>query len=142
MEEIRRSKEKNLLLLMMGKEQVMIVIMLLLTKNYPLIQLLLNMYLLKLLLTWKVVECDENIASVSKIFDVELVEEETFDEEITSYRLLDMSILNNVFNSLACPERSESGTFNLQGFVRYLILKCSNCLFSRHFDCSILVYFF
>ena len=81
-------------------------------------------------------ECDENTASVSKIIDIELVEEETFHEEITGYRLLDISILNNVFNSLACPERLESGTFNLQGFVRYLILKCSNCLFSRPFYSS------
>ena len=32
------------------------------------------------------VECDENTASVFKLIDIELVEEETFDEEITGYR--------------------------------------------------------
>ena len=57
----------------------------------------------------EVVECDENTASVSKIIDIELVEEETFDEEINGYRL----ILNNIFNSLTCPECIERGTFNL-----------------------------
>ena len=91
----------------------------------------------------EVVECDESTASLSKIIDIKLVEEETFDEEITGYRLLDMSILNNIFNYLPCPECLESGAFNLQDFnakkkarARYLILKCTICLSSCRFYSS------
>ena len=113
MEERRRSKEKNLLLLMMRKEHLMIVNLLLLTKKYPLIHENISA---EAPVDMEVVECDENVISVSKIIDIELVEEEMVDEEITGYRLLDMSILNNILNSLFCPECLESWTFNLQDF--------------------------
>ena len=47
------------------------------------------------------VEVEAPTASASKIIDIE---PDAHSEELSGYRLMDITILNNIMNSLACPE--------------------------------------
>ena len=81
-------------------------------------------------------------ASVSKVVNIDDNEAENVSDEISGYRLIDTTILQCIFNCLACPECFKLETLSLidinakkKGLSRYLCLKCS-CGFARHFYSS------
>ena len=47
------------------------------------------------------VNVEASIASASKIIGIE---PDAHSEELSGYRLMDITILNNIMNSLPCPE--------------------------------------
>ena len=63
-------------------------------------------------------------------------------EPVEGYRLVDMTILGNVFKSLSCPECFSDNLFfeerlkKKSGFSSFLSVSCKNCPFSRNFTTS------
>jgi len=84
-------------------------------------------------------------ASSSKIIDIDTppTVSSSTSSSISGYRLIDVSILANVFNSLSCPECRGVKCLMLndinkkkRGLSRQLELKCSVCLYSHNFFTS------
>lgn len=80
-------------------------------------------------------------ASSSKIVDIDT---SVVDHSVvTGYRLIDLSILKDVFNIFPCPECHGTNCISLKdvsekkkGLARFLMLVCMNCLYEHSFCTS------
>ena len=77
-------------------------------------------------------------ASTSKIIDIDPVQTELNPDLLTGYRLVDVEMLYDVFNSLACPVCYGVETLKLhnidgrkKGLASLFILKCTSCSFEK-----------
>ena len=80
----------------------------------------------------------EPTISDSKVVDIETALEE--EENPSGYRLIDISILGEVFRSLACPECCATNSLHLydinkkkKGLARSLVIKCITCPYEKQF---------
>lgn len=78
--------------------------------------------------------------SETKIDDID---ESGTPEDLSGYRLMDISVLGDVFTSLACPECCTINSLHLhdinekkKGLARFLILKCVTCPYEKQFYSS------
>ena len=79
-------------------------------------------------------------ASSSKILDIG---SEFHPDILSGYRLMDVNILDGIFNCLACPECYEVETLHLndtnakkKGLARLMYLKCNSCTYVKEFYTS------
>ena len=79
-------------------------------------------------------------ASSSKIVDIG---SESHPDILSGYRLMDVNILDGIFNCLACPECYEVETLHLndtnakkKGLARLTYLKCNSCTYVKEFYTS------
>ena len=79
-------------------------------------------------------------ASSSKILDIG---SESHPDILSGYRLMDVNILDGIFNCLACPECYEVETLHLndtnakkKGLARLMYLKCNSCTYVKEFYTS------
>ena len=87
------------------------------------------------------VYCEATItASSSKILDIG---SESHPNILSCYRLMDVNILDGIFNCLACPECYEVETLHLndtnakkKGLARLMYLKCNSCTYVKEFYTS------
>lgn len=85
-----------------------------------------------------------NSISFSKVESISFEESinNDYHDGISGYRLVEMSILSNIFKSFACPECYhcelvlQEQKSKKKGFSSYLSVVCSNCNYSRHFNTS------
>jgi len=81
-------------------------------------------------------------ASESKLSNVTFDNTENTEEGISGYRLIDISVLNEVFGEVACPEcfekklSLEEDTSYKKGFASNLFLNCYICGYKRTFNTS------
>ena len=75
-------------------------------------------------------------ASSSKILDIG---SESHPDILSGYRLMDVNILDGIFNCLACPECYEVEALRLndtnakkKGLSRLMYLKCNSCTYVTH----------
>ena len=84
-----------------------------------------------------VVYCEATTtASSSKILDIG---SESHPYILSGYRQMDVNILDDIFNCLACPECYEVETLHLndtnakkKGLARLMYLKCNSCTYVLH----------
>ena len=83
-------------------------------------------------------ETTTTTASTSKIIDIDSVQTESNPDLLTGYRLVDVELLYDIFNSLACPACYGVETLQLydidvrkKGLARLCILKCIYCPFEK-----------
>ena len=76
-------------------------------------------------------------ASSSKILDIG---SESHPDILPGYRLMDVNILDGIFNCLACPECYEFETLHLndtnakkKGLARLMYLTCNSCTMLKNF---------
>ena len=79
-------------------------------------------------------------ASSSKILDIG---SESHPDILSGYRLMDVNILDGIFNCLTCPECYEVETLHLndanakkKGLARLMDLKCNSCTYVKEFYTS------
>ena len=79
-------------------------------------------------------------ASSSKILDIG---SESHPDILSGYRLMDVNILDGIFNCLTCPECYEVETLHLndtnatkKGPARLTYLKCNSCTYVKEFYTS------
>ena len=78
--------------------------------------------------------------SETKVVDID---ESGTLEDLSGYRLMDISVLGDVFTSLACPECCTINSLHLhdinekkKGLARFLMLKCVTCPYEKQFYSS------
>ena len=85
-----------------------------------------------------VLESNLSTASSSKIETI-LLQEDANEAKVQGYRLIDMSILNNIIQLLACPHCCHESlsikelTKKKRGFASTLVVVCSNCKYCNEF---------
>lgn len=85
---------------------------------------------------------EKETISASKVIDIDIEIDESTTEILTGYRLMDISILADVFLCMACPECLSTNSLILndinekkKGLARYFQIQCTGCPYIKDF-CS------